>query len=240
MRHTLFISDIHLEPQRPDITAGFEYFLKTQAVNADALYILGDLFEAWIGDDAQSAFTRQIQGALAELKIPVYLMRGNRDFLLGQAFARETNCELLTDPYKIKLYGQDIILSHGDMLCTLDKKHQRFRKYAHNPQYNRFFLMLPLQFRLWLARKIRHASRNHTRNTAYTIMDVTAEAVDQLMQQHQVKLLIHGHTHRPAIHALNSDHYRIVLGDWDKQVSALKFYENGSYELLALELASPS
>lgn len=233
MRHTLFISDLHLEPQRPDISAGFFRFLQTQATQADALYILGDLFEAWIGDDAESEFTQQVQAALAELKIPVYLMRGNRDFLLGQTFARAAHCELLADPCKISLYGQDITLSHGDMLCTLDKKHQRFRKYAHNPQYNRLFLALPLSFRQWLARKIRHVSRSHTRKTAYEIMDVTVEAVDNLMRQQQTRLLIHGHTHRPAIHSIDSDRHRIVLGDWHQQGSALIYYENHRYELLA-------
>lgn len=235
MHHTLFISDLHLEPQRPDISAAFEHFLKTQAVHADALYILGDLFEAWIGDDVQSEFTLRIQQAIAALKIPVFLMRGNRDFLLGQDFAKAANCKLLEDPSRITLYGQTVILSHGDMLCTLDQKHQKFRKYAHNPRYNRFFLALPRWFRQWLARKIRQASRNHTRSTAYNIMDVTSDAVNRLMEQQQGKLLIHGHTHRPAIHPLSSDQYRIVLGDWHQRGSVLKFSENGNYKLLAFK-----
>lgn len=232
MHYTLFISDLHLEPQRPDITAWFLHFLQTKAKTADALYILGDLFEVWIGDDAQSDFSRQIQQALAQLTIPIYLMRGNRDFLLGERFAHQAHCTLLTDPKKIKLYDRDVVLSHGDMLCTLDKKHQSFRKYAHNPSYNRFFLYLPLFFRHWLAKKIRRLSQKHTGQTAYDIMDVTETAVEDLLREQQSQLLIHGHTHRPAIHKLNQDKWRIVLGDWHQQGSALVYYEDGSYELV--------
>jgi UDP-2,3-diacylglucosamine hydrolase len=155
MRHTLFISDLHLEPKRPDITRCFFNFLQNQAPQADALYILGDFFEVWIGDDEDTIFHRSIIAALKQLTdsgLSVYFMRGNRDFLIGQAFIRATGCHLLSDPTRIQLYGKDVLLAHGDALCTADHKHQNFRKYAQNPAYNRFFLWLPLFIRRAISR----------------------------------------------------------------------------------------
>lgn len=231
MHYTLFISDLHLQSQRADITALLEKFLHTHAGKADALYILGDLFEAWIGDDAQTDFTRQIQASLAALQIPVYFMRGNRDFLIGEQFARQSNCHLLEDPCNITVYDKPVALSHGDILCTQDRRHQLFRKFAHNPKLNRFYLYLPVTLRRWLAEKIRKASRKHTKTTAYEIMDVVPEAVQGLLAQKKAQLLIHGHTHRPAIHQQDANSVRIVLGDWHKKGSALFYYEDGSYQL---------
>jgi UDP-2,3-diacylglucosamine hydrolase len=240
LNHTLFISDLHLESDRPDITTRFITFLEHMAPQADAIYILGDLFESWIGDDNASAFNQKIFNAIQRLtqnNIPVYFMRGNRDFLIGQTFALTTGCIILPDPTVIKLYDRHVLLTHGDMLCTDDQRHQQFRHYAHNPKYNRFFLWLPLFLRRWLARNIRKASKKHTRSMPMAIMDVTPRSLEKMMRLHQVQQLIHGHTHRPGIHSLMLDEQsatRIVLGDWDRSGSVLVYQENGEYELVQM------
>lgn len=238
MNHTLFISDLHLQPERPDITENFFTFLKTQAIQADALYILGDLFEAWVGSDDCAEFNQSICQAILNLTqagIPVYFMRGNRDFLIARDFIKATGCQILPDPSKMALYGVTILLTHGDMLCTQDPKHQRFRKFSQNPKYNFLFLKLPLFLRRWIARSLRQASRKHTSQLSYSAMDVSASAVEELLVSHHVRQLIHGHTHRPAIHALSIDHQpaqRIVLGDWEKQANALIYWANGEFQLV--------
>ncbi len=238
MNHTLFISDLHLQPERPDITENFRSFLKTQAIQADALYILGDLFEAWVGSDDCAEFNQSICQAILNLTqagIPVYFMRGNRDFLIAHDFIKATGCRILPDPTKIDLYGISVLLTHGDMLCTQDPKHQRFRKFSQNPKYNFLFLKLPLFLRRWIARSLRQASRKHTSQLRDDAMDVDNSAVEELMRSHQVLQLIHGHTHRPAIHSLTIDHHaaqRIVLGDWEKQANALIYSANGEFQLL--------
>jgi len=238
VNHTLFISDLHLEPDRSDITAWFFNLLKFDAPKADALYILGDLFEVWVGDDYLPDFNQSIATAIRALSdqgIPIYYMAGNRDFLLANNFAKAAGWQVLPDPTTITLYGKTILLSHGDMLCTDDHKHQTFRKYAQNPKYNRFFLKLPLFMRKWIARRLRNASKKHTSNISYTVMDVTPIAVEQLMRQHMVTQLIHGHTHRPNIHEFtlnNAPAQRIVLGDWHNHSSALIYYADGRYKLI--------
>lgn len=233
MHHTLFISDLHLEPNRPDITDRFFQFLQQKAPQADALYILGDFFEVWIGDDEKSPWQQTIITALKQLTdtgFPIYMMRGNRDFLIGSAFTRATGCHFLPDPSVIELYGKKILLTHGDSLCISDRKHQNFRKYAQNPKYNRFFTCLPLFVRRFIARRIRNASKKHTAGTTLSVMDVTQAAVEQQMREHAVTQLIHGHTHRPAIHTFTLDEVlvqRIVLNDWDTQGGALVYAEDG-------------
>lgn len=237
--HTLFISDLHLEPGRPDSAEWFLHFLKNQAPQADALYILGDFFEVWIGDDHDSPFNKSIEAGLKTLTdtgFPIYFMRGNRDFLIGEAFAKATGCRLLPDPCKIDLYGKPILITHGDILCTQDVKHLKFRKFAQNPANNRYFLLLPLFLRKFIARQLRKASKNHTRQTAYHIMDVTPEAVDELMQAQGVNLLIHGHTHRPNMHFFrlkDQSASRIVLGSWHEQGNALIYYADGKCEFFS-------
>ncbi len=227
MNHTLFISDLHLQAERPDITARFRSFLET-AHQADAVYILGDLFEAWIGDDDRSDFNLSILTQLRQLtdkNTPVFFMRGNRDFLIGKAFADVTGCKLLADPSVIDLYGTPVLLTHGDMLCTQDRWHQQFRRLAQNQRYNQFFLMLPLFVRKALAGLIRSASKKHTRVAKYTTMDVVQVSLEQLMRSYGVLKVIHGHTHRPATHSFNLDSQpatRIVLGDWDQKSSVLR------------------
>ena len=240
MKHTLFISDLHLEPERPEITQCFLDFLQHQVRKADALYILGDFFEVWIGDDENTPFQRAIIAALKHLTdrgFPIYFMQGNRDFLIGDDFMRATGCQFLPDPTVITLYGKKVLLTHGDALCTADLSHQRFRRYTQNPRARRFFLALPLFIRRAIARGIRKTSQRHTANVSYTIMDVTQSAVEHAMEAHDVLQLIHGHTHKPAIHPFileNKPRQRIVLGDWHTQGSVLCYQEDGEAALAAI------
>jgi UDP-2,3-diacylglucosamine hydrolase len=238
MHHTLFISDLHLDASRPDITQAFFTFLAQEAPQADALYILGDLFESWIGDDNATVFNQSIVSALKQLTskgIPVFLMHGNRDFLLGSIFCQASGCQLIADPTTINLYGKTVLLTHGDMLCTLDHKHQQFRSFIQNPKNLYYLLKLPLWARNCIAKFLRSRSKHRTRLTEVTIMDVTPEAVEKLMEKEQVSLLIHGHTHRPAIHDLtihNQPAHRIVLGDWYRQANGLRYEASGDYTLV--------
>jgi len=240
---TLFISDLHLDSSRPDITAQFLQFLKTDARQAEALYILGDLFEVWIGDDDTNADKLHIQSALRELtaaRVPCYIMHGNRDFLIGQRFCRATGCQLLTDPTVVELYGRRVLLMHGDVLCTDDRQYQRARRVLRNPLVKGVFRCMSLTRRQRLGAKIRAKSQVHIDNVMNAsmeqIMDVNEEAVRQTLASHGIDLLIHGHTHRPAVHRLTingAPATRIVLGDWYTQGSALHWDANG-YDLRTL------
>ncbi|MGH8433049.1 MAG: UDP-2,3-diacylglucosamine diphosphatase [Pseudomonas sp.] len=229
----LLISDLHLEEQRPDITRAFLHFLAGRARTADALYILGDFFEAWIGDDAMGPFQRSIAQALRELSdggTRIYLMHGNRDFMLGQGFCRQAGCTLLRDPCLVELNGQSVLLMHGDSLCTQDAAYMRLRRILRNPLTLWVLRHLPLATRHKLARKLRKESRAQTQMKAIEITDVSPEEVLRVMAAHGVHTLIHGHTHRPATHQLQVDGKparRIVLGDWDKQGWALQVDEQG-------------
>ncbi len=239
----LFISDLHLDGSRPGITTQFLEFLRADARSAQALYILGDLFEMWIGDDDPDADKRRIQLALSELTssgVPCYVMHGNRDFLLGKQFLAATGCRLLTDPIVESLQGRRTLLLHGDLLCTDDHHYQRLRRIMRNPLLQWIMRRLPLKRRLALAAKLRAGSQAHIDNTMSStmaqIMDVNQDAVVQAFAEHRVDLMIHGHTHRPAIHTINANGQpakRIVLGDWYTQGSVLRWDENG-YELLSL------
>ena len=229
----LFISDLHLEAERPDITRAFLHFLSTRARSAQALYILGDFFEAWIGDDGMDEFQHSIARALRELTdsgTRIYLMHGNRDFLIGKAFCREAGCTLLRDPSLIDLGGEKILLMHGDSLCTLDAAYMKLRRWLRNPVSLFILRNLPLATRRKLARKLRKESRAQTRMKASEIVDVTPAEVEKIMRDKGVRILIHGHTHRPAVHELEIDGRparRIVLGDWDRQGWALEADEQG-------------
>jgi UDP-2,3-diacylglucosamine hydrolase (EC 3.6.1.-) len=229
----LFISDLHLEAERPDITRAFLHFLTTRARTAEALYILGDFFEAWIGDDGMDEFQRSIARALREVSdsgTRIFLMHGNRDFLIGQAFCREAGCTLLRDPSLIDLGGEKILLMHGDSLCTLDAAYMKLRRWLRNPLTLFILRNLPLATRHKLARKLRKESRAQTRMKASEIVDVTPAEVERIMRDKGVRILIHGHTHRPAVHELEIDGRparRIVLGDWDSQGWALEADEHG-------------
>lgn len=229
----LFISDLHLEAERPDITRAFLHFLSTRARSAETLYILGDFFEAWIGDDGMDEFQHAIARALREVSdsgTRIYLMHGNRDFLIGQAFCREAGCTLLRDPSLIDLGGEKILLMHGDSLCTLDAAYMKLRRWLRNPLSLFILRHLPLSTRHKLARKLRKESRAQTRMKASEIVDVTPTEVEKVMRDKGVRILIHGHTHRPAVHELVIDGRparRIVLGDWDTQGWALEADDQG-------------
>ena len=229
----LLISDLHLEQERPDITRAFLHFLGTRARQAEALYILGDFFEVWIGDDAISPFQRSIADALKQLSesgTAIFLMHGNRDFMIGQRFCREAGCTLLRDPSVVELAGEAVLLMHGDSLCTRDENYMRMRRYLRNPLSLWILRHLPLGTRHKLARKLRNESRAQTRMKASDIVDVTPDEVSRVMAEHGVKTMIHGHTHRPAVHKLlvnGEPARRIVLGDWDRQGWALQVDETG-------------
>ncbi|CAK9888502.1 MULTISPECIES: UDP-2,3-diacylglucosamine diphosphatase [Pseudomonas] len=229
----LLISDLHLQEERPDITRAFVDLLDGRARHAEALYILGDFFEAWIGDDAMTPFQTSICQALRALSdsgTQVFLMHGNRDFLLGQAFCQAAGCTLLADPSVVEMGGEPVLLMHGDSLCTRDLAYMKMRRYLRNPLSLWILRHLPLSTRQKLARKLRSESRAQTRMKANDIVDVTAEEVPRIMQQYGVHTLVHGHTHRPAIHKLvvgDQPARRIVLGDWDRQGWALEVDEQG-------------
>lgn len=239
---TLFISDLHLDECRDDITQAFLRFLNERAPQAQALYILGDLFEVWIGDDGMSPYQRQIAQALRQLAdqgTQIFLMHGNRDFMLGKGFCREAGCQLIREQTLINLYGQSALLMHGDLLCIQDREYLRKRWRLRNPISRWLLRHLPLSTRHQLARKLRVASQYHTRNQPQKITDVTPEAVQSYMARYAVQVLIHGHTHRPTIEplkVLGQPAHRIVLGDWDRQAWVLEVTERHQYRLKAFPL----
>lgn len=216
---TLFISDLHLSQERPEITRLFLRFLQGPARRAEALYILGDLFEAWLGDDMVLPDYRQ---AIAELKalsqtVPLYIMYGNRDFLMRGEFETLTGCRLLAEEVVIDLYGTPTLLMHGDTLCTDDVAYQQFRAMVRDPQWQTELLSKTPAERLALARQYREISKTEIQGKQDSIMDVNPTAVAEVMRKHHVRQLIHGHTHRPAIHDFELDGQtarRIVLADW--------------------------
>ena len=230
---TLFISDLHLSAERPDITALFIQFLNNEARQAEALYILGDLFEAWLGDDmVLPEYTEAIAAmkALSASGVPVFIMHGNRDFLLGETFTAMSGTTLLDDPTTIDLYGKPTLLLHGDTLCTDDVEYQKFRAMVRNPAWQQQMLALSPQERLKLAKEYREMSQAETGNKAEDIMDVNQHTLEQVMQTEGIYRMIHGHTHRPAIHEFKIDSQaaqRIVLGDWYEQGSVLVCDESG-------------
>ena len=241
---TLFVSDLHLDESRPGITALFLRFLENEAAHANALYILGDLFEAWVGDDEASPLADAVRSALLRLSsigVPSYFLRGNRDFLIGPRFAADTGTRLLADPCVALLNGEPTLLMHGDLLCTQDHAYQAFRQQVRDPAWRGEFLAKPLTERHAFAAQARIASRQHQSGlmadaTQESICDVTPSAVQATMAQYGVARLIHGHTHRPGIHSLrvgDQPAQRIVLGDWYEQGSVLRVSSDG-LELSAL------
>lgn len=232
---TLFVSDLHLDPARPQITALFGAFLDGEARGADALYILGDLFEAWVGDDDPSeagAFVAARLHALVASGVPVYFIRGNRDFLLGDVYAARCGMTLLDDPTVVDLYGTPTLLLHGDLLCTDDTAYQQFRAQTRDPQWQAQFLAQPLAARLAFAAQARAASQARygellAQGAAETIGDVAPATVQAFFERHGVRRMVHGHTHRPAIHDAGHGRTRIVLGDWYEQGSVLRVTPDG-------------
>lgn len=262
-----FISDLHLHASRPKTTELFLQFLKETAKKASALYILGDFFEVWVGDDQfqtndKSTHTQlsmqlpipnkskndfddhdaQVIKALSEYteqEIPVYFMHGNRDFLIAQEFALATGCTLIPDPYLVTLYNENYVLTHGDLLCTLDTAYQRFRRIVRNPLFKTLFLCLPLKWRRKIAGNIREKSQESRPLKEYhnERYDVTETAVNALLRKYQAYTIIHGHTHKPAIHEFLLNHRpakRVVLGDWGPGNAVILKMDMHGLELLDL------
>ena len=239
---TLFVSDLHLDAALPAAIVQFEEFLAGPARGADALYILGDLFESWVGDDDNDAGRNRVCEALRALGgagVPCYACHGNRDFLLASGFEQRSGCRIIDDPTIIDLYGERVLLTHGDALCTGDLAYQRLRSVVREPSWQRRFLRLPLATRRGLADAARAGSRAHTGLAAPEIMDASEAAVAALMRATGVRTLIHGHTHRPGVHEFPLDGgnaRRYVLGAWYEQGSCLRCTP-GNYELLSLPRA---
>ena len=230
---TLFISDLHLEAERPDIGKHFLRFLDSDAREAEELYILGNLFEAWVGDDDPNTHYFTIKRALRKLvdsSIPVFFMHGDRDFLVGKGFANETGVKILKDPHKLTMYGRKLLLSHGDKLCTDDVQYQKIRKMTHDPEWQAKMLARPLKHRLRISEEARRQSLEQTLNMSKEITDVNQGAVIEIMRKNNADVLVHGHTHRPAVHDVDlggRKAKRIVLGDWHKQGSVVRWDSRG-------------
>ena len=229
----LFISDLHLEQERPDISQAFENFLASKAAHAQALYILGDFFNVWLGDDLDRDPASRVAESLNTLSrqgLAIYLMHGNRDFLIGERFAGACGARLISEPYLLKAFDHKVLLMHGDVLCTDDTDYMAFRRQVRDPDWQASFLAMPAEARIEFAAKARETSKAMNSNKAEDIMDVTASAVEQVMQDHAVNELIHGHTHRPAVHSLQingKEARRYVLGDWDKNPRYVQLDETG-------------
>ena len=216
-----FISDLHLQENRSDITQAFLGFLEETASKAEKLYILGDLFEVWIGDDDQNDFIFEIREALliTNKTTEIFIMHGNRDFLIGPEFASSSGMKLLNDPSTEEMFGNPVLLMHGDLLCIEDVDYQSFRKTTRDPKWQEEFLSKSLKERKEIAKDLRNISKKATGEKKEDIMDVTPSEVVKTMQESSVDLLIHGHTHRPNTHEIEINNLpakRIVLGDWDQ------------------------
>jgi UDP-2,3-diacylglucosamine hydrolase len=226
----LFASDLHLDPERPDITAQFLGLLAGPAREAQALYLLGDLFEVWLGDDEPGELGRQVIDALAATAatgVAVFVMQGNRDFLLGERFCEQAGAQLMTDPTVVTLGEERVLVTHGDALCTGDAAYQRLRSLVRDPDVQRAFLALPA----------RAGSRQHLAEADEYITDVSQDAVKAALRAAGTRTLLHGHTHRPAVHRFKSDGQvctRIVLGDWHREGSVLR-WDEGGFELVRME-----
>jgi UDP-2,3-diacylglucosamine hydrolase len=234
MPQTLFISDLHLSAKRPELVAAFHDFVRGPARGATALYVLGDLFDLWLGDDQlRDPLAAGVANAFAELArsgTPVYLQRGNRDFLLGERFAKASGATLLADEVVHDLHGTPTLIMHGDQLCTDDVGYQRFRAFWQDPMHRRRFLALPFFVRRGIGATLSAGSRRAIDNKPEVIMDVNTDAVASALRERGVTRLIHGHTHRPAWHAHDVDGRaceRQVLADWYRKASYLEVSETG-------------
>ncbi|MFN3235022.1 MAG: UDP-2,3-diacylglucosamine diphosphatase [Gammaproteobacteria bacterium] len=228
-----FIADLHLDPSNAEMANLFLKFLET--TEAETLYILGDLFEVWVGDDIATVFSRKITEALKSFTHSgkkCFIIHGNRDFLLGKRFCLETGCILLNDPYALEIFGKKTLLMHGDLLCTDDVRYQRYRRLVHNRLIQTIFLGLPARIRFSIAKHLRKKSKAHTKKAQAAIMDVNQQTVEKYMSHYQAELLIHGHTHRPGNHHFQH-RQRMVLGAWHKAGNAIIWHEGKSPEYLS-------
>lgn len=233
--NALFISDLHLHASRPDITERFAAFLRDSVADIDTLYILGDLFEAWLGDDAadDKLCTLVADGLsrLSQRNVAIFFMHGNRDFLLGQHFAARCGMRILADPTVVDLQGEPTLLLHGDTLCTDDTAYQAFRGQVRNPAWQGQFLAQGIAQRRAFAEQARAASQQHQAGLDSAITDVNQLQVERTFELFGVRRMIHGHTHRPAVHRYDDkgggENLRIVLGDWYEQGSSLRVSPEG-------------
>lgn len=232
-----FISDLHLSSDRPEATGWFENFMKNAIGMIDEIYILGDLFEVWIGDDASDVLgqgrVEEIMKLASDAGVKLYFMHGNRDFLVGKEFEKRTGCTCLTDPSIITLGGEKVLLTHGDALCTNDVEHQKARAQMLTSKWKVAFLSQSIEERIHTALLMREKSETGKRSKSAEIMDVNQQYLENVMREHGVLKLIHGHTHKPAVHEFTLDDCaakRYVMGDWYTQKSML-YYENGNFAL---------
>ena len=236
---TYFISDLHLERIESSITNIFTEFLDDINEN-DSLYILGDLFESWIGDDNVSELSQYISDrllSLSERNISVAIMHGNRDFLIGEDFCKASSIELINDPRIIEIDTKKVMLTHGDELCTDDKEYQAFRSVVRNPLWQKDFLNFPISKREKIAGEAKDASKDSKENKAMEIMDVNTDAVLKAFNDHPVEIMIHGHTHRPNIHKISNEDRKLtryVLGDWSKNSAIILKWNEAEVELIDL------
>jgi len=240
MPETLFIADLHLAPTRPQTISFFLDFLQKRATQAECLYLLGDIFEAWLGDDEDEPAYQQILQSLKKTTqyLPIYILHGNRDFLLGQQFEQITGCQLLPETSVIDLYGTSTLIMHGDSLCTRDVAYQQFRQQVRHPQWQQQFLAQSLTQRREIAKQARAQSQTHTQTVAMDIVDVTQEEVDKVLTEKQVDHLIHGHTHRPAKHEWQNEgkkKHRYVVGDWQDKSAIILSCTPHNWQLIDLK-----
>lgn len=237
MQHTLFIADLHLDVKHQHSVKLFSDFIHQQAIKADALYILGDFFELWVGDDDDRPFNESIKNLLKHLttkNIPVYFLHGNRDFLIGKKFAKDTGCKILPENNLIEVYGEQALVLHGDVLCAQDIRHLKFRKLTLNKIIQFIFLRLPLKIRQKIGYKLRKTSGKYHQTSSDTF-GVCTKTVTEMLVTHNVARMIHGHIHQPLMTTfLNKGKYyeRIVLGAWEEKGCALKWYQNGTREMI--------
>lgn len=237
----VFISDLHLNPGEPSITARFNVFINWAALNTKSVYILGDFFHVWAGDDSFEPWSKAIAERLlwlSQQKVSIYFMHGNRDFLLGNVFANSAGMTILSEPAVIQLDNQNVLLMHGDRYCTNDKSHQRFRRLTRNPWFAKLFLHIPLKIRSRIVSTVRQRSQTNKSKTD-TQMDIVLQPMIEHMDELNVNILIHGHIHKPGLrnHRYNDKSYsQYVLSDWDDSPKILCYYKTKGLEFVRSDL----
>lgn len=233
MSSIVFLSDVHLSETRSDITQAFIDCIDTLcALSPEGVFILGDLFNAWIGDEIHNNYIDQITSQIKKLSVlcPVFFQRGNRDFLISKIYAQKSGMTLLPDSYQFELDGQNLLLQHGDLLCTDDISYQKMRKILRSKWLTKLASITPLWFKQFIANQLRKKSQQYTQQKSMQITDVNPESVRHIMQSNNIHILIHGHTHRPDIEKISENQTRYILGDWRPQGEIL-IYQNGKWTL---------